>query len=81
MNDPLYLKTAAGRCIYEYLSLKSNLRDTSTIQVLISSVAKINIRINICILHISLKNQYLPFFHRSIYEHNTLKLQGAYFIL
>ena len=32
MNDPLYLKTALGTCICRYLSLKSNLRDTSTIQ-------------------------------------------------
>ena len=42
MNDSL--ETAVGKCICEYLSLKGNLQDTSTIQVLISSIAKINIK-------------------------------------
>ena len=31
MNDPLYLKTDLGTCICGYLTLKSNLGDTSTI--------------------------------------------------
>lgn len=60
MNDPLYLKTTVGTCICEYLSLKSNLRVTSTIQCLQSqkSVSEIYV------------------FFTTIYTRNTLRLQG-----
>ena len=65
MSDPLFLKTTVGTCIYEYLSLKSNLRDTSVIQRLQSQK--------------SISEIYFFFF--SIIYINTIHLNSKVYIL
>ena len=53
MNDPLYLKTTVGTCICEYLSLKSNLRVTSTIQCLQSQKSVSEIYVFFTVIYIN----------------------------